>query len=220
MRKTSVLAIIGLVLGVLGFVSGGLLGIIGLILSIIALVSIGRSQGRLGGSGIAIAGIVTSGLSVVLGCLAIGILLPAIGQARMMARNTIDLANAKNASVFIDTYIADHTGRYPPTHDWADLFVAELGSDADRALRSTFDPEAGRALAMNAQLDGLNSDDVPGMTVLLFECAPGSPPAGGPELLAAKPRFHLGHVVAFTDGSVRNVPDEEVHSLRWDPGGR
>jgi hypothetical protein len=74
---------------------------------------------------------------------------------------------------------------------------------------------------MNAALAGmtLNAVRTPSETVLFFECTPGSPLAGGPELLPDEPRYDRKYLVAFVDGHVERVPPEEVGDLVWEPGG-
>jgi len=93
--KTSGLAIASLVLGILGIFCG-ISAIAGLILGICALSSIGRSQGRLGGRGLAIAGTCVSGATMVLSLAVMaGMLLPALGRARHEARKIRCSSNLK-----------------------------------------------------------------------------------------------------------------------------
>ncbi|MFH1732613.1 MAG: DUF4190 domain-containing protein, partial [Planctomycetota bacterium] len=63
--KTSGLAIASLILGVCGLITCGVTALVGLVLGIVGLVSIKNSQGRLKGDGLAIGGIVVSGLMIV-----------------------------------------------------------------------------------------------------------------------------------------------------------
>lgn len=65
--STSGLAIASLVLGILGICSYGLLGLVGLILGIVALGGINKSQGRIGGRGLAIGGIASGGATMLIG---------------------------------------------------------------------------------------------------------------------------------------------------------
>lgn len=215
--RTSGLATAGLVFGCLGFVTGGLAGLIGLILSIIAMVSIGKSAGRLGGKGFAIGGLVTSICSLFLSCVLIGLLLPALGQARFEAKRVMEQFNVQLLGQELDMYAFEHGGRLPDAADWDAVVEERLGSDD--MLRTLQDPAIGRAYAMNAAVGGLEPDTVadPANTVLLFECAAGSPPSGGPELLPAEPRYRNGYVVLFVDGSVEFVPPETVDALVWEP---
>jgi hypothetical protein len=75
--KTSGLAVASLVCGLLGPLTCGLGAIVGLILGIVGLMRIRQSGGALGGEGLAVAGIVVSGASLVIGA-ALG--LPVLGM--------------------------------------------------------------------------------------------------------------------------------------------
>jgi hypothetical protein len=218
--RTSGLAITGLVCGVLGFVSLGLLGLIGLVLSIMAQGSINRSGGRIGGRGVATAGIIVSASSLLMGCVIaglIGLLLPALAKARESARSLKDQAQLSQVGMAVLIYTADNDGRFPSADSWPqDLVDLQFVTD-ESIFESSFAIGQGRSFAMNANLGGVRDAEVtdPELTVLMFECAPGSPPAGGPELLAAEPRAYAGYAVCFADGSVMRVQREEIPTLIW-----
>src|SRR5262249_10774448 len=89
--KTSGLAIASLILGILTFPTAGLAGIAGLILGIIALVRISDGKGRLRGKGMAIGGVVLSGLFLLL--LPAALLLPALAQAKARAQRITCINN-------------------------------------------------------------------------------------------------------------------------------
>ena len=86
--------------------------------------------------------------------------------------------------------------------------------------RLLFDPDAGRAFAINAQLDRREKLEIrpPDRTVLLFECRFRSPPGGGQELLPEQPRGPGGYVVGFLDGHVESVRPARLAELIWIPG--
>jgi hypothetical protein len=65
--KTSGLAIASLILGIIGPCSLGLLSIVGLILGIVGLKKIKASGGAVGGRGLAIAGILVSIITLIIG---------------------------------------------------------------------------------------------------------------------------------------------------------
>lgn len=66
-KKTSSMAITALVCGILGAFTCGLTSILGVILGVVAMIKIGKSQGSLGGQGLAIAGIAVGGLTLFFG---------------------------------------------------------------------------------------------------------------------------------------------------------
>lgn len=100
--KTSGLAIASLVLGILACPLSCLTAIPGLICGIVGLVTIRKSETaatgpRLSGRGLAITGIVLSGLSILIAPLlvVVGLLLPAVGSARQAAQRIACLNNLK-----------------------------------------------------------------------------------------------------------------------------
>ena len=217
---TSVMAIVSLVLGVLGFCTLGLGGLIGVILGIVALVSINKSAGRLGGQGLAIGGIVVSGAGLIAGLLVVApaMLIPALASAQQSARSAKSIASLRQVSVAAESYASDYSDYLPRSDDWVDLLDAYV-QDADAVVSLSRSPEQGRAYAMNRLLDGLRYADVsdPARTVFFYEAKFGSPLAGGSELLPAEPRFEQGYVIVFVDGHIENVIPEAIDSLVWQP---
>jgi prepilin-type processing-associated H-X9-DG protein len=52
---------------------------------------------------------------------------------------------------------------------------------------------------------------------MIFESDGGWNANGGSELMIGKARHARMFVVAFADGSVRQLPQSQVGTLRWDP---
>jgi hypothetical protein len=237
--KTSGLAIASLILGICGFVACGIPGIVGWILGIVGLSSIKKSAGQLKGEGLAIAGIVVSTISVILVpmCILIAILTPALTSTGNQGKTAVVLANARQLSLAFRLYCDENDGRLPPADKrpprrssrsgdendgrlppadkWPELIAPYIGN-SQAILSSPFDPDAGRAWAMNPNLQTLNIREAH-KVVLLFECRFGSPPAGGSELLPEKPRGRRGYVFAFADYHVECVPPERLDELVWQP---
>jgi len=94
-RTTSGLAITSLVLGISSFICTILTGLAAIILGVVALSKISSSNGRLGGSGLAIAGIITGAMGCLWTLVMIALLLPAVQQVRMAARRTHALNNVR-----------------------------------------------------------------------------------------------------------------------------
>ena len=108
--KTSGKAISSLVLGFLSIVGMCFTGIPGLILGIMGLGDVNRSNGRVGGKGIAIFGIVLSSLGIVwtvIGLL-IALLLPAVHAARTAARSAQSTNNMKQQTLAMLNYESAH----------------------------------------------------------------------------------------------------------------
>jgi len=220
--KTSGHAVASLILGIVGPCTAGLASIAGLILGIVGLSKIKKSAGAIRGQGLAIAGIILSALGVLMLALSpilVAILLPAIAGAQAQARALTCMNNLKQITVAAHMYAMDRENRLPPPDSWPEKLLPYMGSED--LLNDPSDPAAGRAVAMNAALDDMRLDAVrdAGRTVLFFACAPGAPPAGGPELLPPEPRYRGGHIIAFCDGHVERVPPDELDNLIWDPRG-
>jgi prepilin-type processing-associated H-X9-DG protein len=219
--KTSGFAIASLVCGIVGPCTVGLCSIIGVILGIVGLVKIGKDPAAKRGRGLAIAGIVVSGVGIVilpvLGILA-AILMPAIFGAMDLANATSSVHNVKQLCVTAEQYAASNRQKLPSADTWPEVFQKQMGLPA-QVMADPGDKKGGRAYAMNAALAGgtLIAPD-PGRTVLFFECRPGSPPSGGPDLLPEKPRHANRYVIGFLDGHVESVPPENVGGLIWLPG--
>ena len=217
--KTSGLAIASLALGIAGPCTLGLGSIIGLILGIVGLVKIGRSAGAKGGRGLAIAGIAVSGLGIAilpfLGMLA-AILMPAVFGARDVARATVSANNVNQLCKAAHQYAASHREQLPPPDSWPQVLQEQMGLPA-AVMADPGDDKGGRAYAMNGGLGGTIQHPGPSQTVLFFECRPGAPPVGGPDLLPDKPRYAGRYVIGFLDGHVERVAPEEVRRLIWQP---
>jgi hypothetical protein len=216
--KISGSAIASLVLGICGFFTCGLAALVGLILGIVGLHSISKSGGRLKGQGLAIAGIAVSAVSMVLVPLTVmmtAILAPALSKARSQAKTAVALNNAKQLCLALQMYCDDHKGHLPPGDRWPEALQPYIGQ-SKTILTSPFEPGGGRAWAINPNLSMLN---IPrgAKIVLFFEARPGSPPAGGPELLPERPRGRTGYVIGFVDGHVESVRPERLDELRWEP---
>ena len=108
--KTSGKAIASLVLGFLSIIGMCLTGIPGLILGILGLGDVNGSNGRVGGKGIAIFGIVLSSLGIVWTIIAllIAIALPAVQAARTAARGQMSINNMRQQSLGMLNYESTH----------------------------------------------------------------------------------------------------------------
>jgi hypothetical protein len=111
--KTSGMAIASLILGILGLMTCGLTGIPGLIVGLVGLNKINRSQGQLGGSGMAIAGSVMSGISLMFLMVMPAILFPVFARAREAARKSSCQSNLKELGCALALYCADNNDVLP-----------------------------------------------------------------------------------------------------------
>ena len=212
--RTSGLAIASLVLGIVGFC--GVTAIVGLTLGIIARVQISRSSGRLKGGGLAIAGIVLSGIMLLLGLpIMAGFLLPALAKAKQKAQFVNCVSNAKQAGLAVRLYADEHDGKCPPAVNWCDAIVPSL-PNAD-VLRCPQRRGEKSGFALNAKVAGRTLSSIPPDTVMLFESSGGWNSSGGAAEVVSRPPHGKSYVFCFADGSARQVPADELPTLRWEP---
>ena len=218
--KTSGLAITSLVLGVLGVFTCGVTALVGLILGIVAMAKVKNSGGKLGGNGIALAGVIVSAIFLFMIPIFAAMLLPALAAAKQKAQQINCLNNEKQLSLAVKIYSSDNTNQYPPAATWCDAIHPMVGSEkvfkcpaANAAARCDY--------AYNAKLDGLDESKVDPQTVVIFESDAGWNAHGGSELLPPSARHGRRakneYVVAFADGHVEVVPATRLDSLRWNP---
>ena len=221
--KTSGLAITSLILGIVGGCSLGLLSIVGLILGIVGLKKIKASGGAVGGRGLAIAGIIISVVTLIIG-LALGALIAGgawygLTEAKGQAQQFQCLSNLKQLCIATINYSADQKGQLPPADTWPEV-LKEGGYISDAGiLTCPGKANAGRTYAMNAKLGGMRIEQVhnQNQTVLFFECSPGAPPAGDRADLPPEPPHAGGWPIGFCDGHVEIVPLNRRDQLIWDP---
>ncbi len=215
---TSGMAIASLILGLAGFVTC-FTSVIGLILGIVSLRRIRVSNGKLGGNGVAIAGISISSASILISglmtiFLLIALMLPALGKAREAAQGLRMQAEALTLAQAMTDYHINNNSLFPPADDWR----AALEDDAEAATGDDM-LVLPAGFSMNEALGGLYAYDVlqPERTVLFFETPQGSTLAGGRELLSPQPQFFTGFVIVFVDAHVDQVPIESLDDLIWEP---
>jgi prepilin-type processing-associated H-X9-DG protein len=214
--KTSGLAVSSLVLGVLGMFTCGITALFGLILGIIAMVKVSNSRGALRGGGIALAGIIVSGIFLLMIPIFAAMLLPALAAAKQKAQTINCVNNEKQLGIAVRLYSDAHTNQLPPAATWCDAIKTDVGSG--KVFKCAAVNCSDRCdYAFNARLDGLDESKIAPNTVMIFESDGGWNANGGPELMLVKPRHARKFVVAFADGSVQQLQESQLGTLRWDP---
>ena len=198
--RTSGKAVASLILGIASFMFLCVTGIPAFILGLISLNQINNSQGRLQGKGLAIAGMVTSGISTVMIApiaILMALLLPAIAQVRERARQTPSMSNMREIDMAVIAHVQSK-----------DAFPAAAGSPggADVSWRVRLLPHMD-ALAVFNQYDLTKSWDssenqaVSNQRVTPY-CNPNSPGSNQTQYLALVGRgtlFEPGKRVRFQD---------------------
>ena len=215
---TSTLAIVSLILGVLGLFTMGLSSIVGLILGIASLVQISKSQGRVRGSGVAVAGTVVSGFTLLSLPLMAAILFPVFARAREKARQASCQSNLKQIGLAMMMYTQDFDEEFPMTDPWADSLMPYMKNEAIfHCPSATNDPQ--RSYGYNAALNlaSVATLSSPAETVMNFDSQPGPNPAGGNEILV--PRHNEGANICYADGHVKWSKGTITSTLLWNPPG-
>lgn len=214
--RLSALAVVSLVLGLLGLLTLGLAAIPGLILGIIALVKINKSQGRLEGTGVAIAGTAVSGVVLLLLPIMAAMLLPALAKAKGKAQGIQCMNNVKQLNLAIIMYANDHGEQFPSADKWCDLVKPYLGG-SDAAFHCASQSNDRCSYAFNAGLAGRKLTEVtsPAETILVFSSADGWNQSGN--RAALKPHSH-GNVFTYgyADGHVEIHRPGTERRLTWD----
>jgi hypothetical protein len=230
--RTSGAAIASLVLGILAFCTFGLAAIPGVILGLVGLRSASLGRGAVKGRGLAIAGIVTSSVGLVLWMVALvpfvlfALLVtrhaaytrvqaphaaaPAVSTSEMAGQSMIGMKVLADAA---RAFAEEHGGRLPTAE--------EFPGGLEPYLKQGPRPAApqGRAFAMNEALAGARLADIakPDRTVLFFETRAGEDEVGGREMLRPLDGPDDAYVVALVDGHVVWVPKEEIDQFAWEP---
>lgn len=215
--KTSGLAIASLVCGILGIFTCGITALVGLILGIVALVKINNSQGRLSGRGFAIAGVVVSSVLFLLLPIFAAMLLPALAKARVRAQTVQCVNNARQLCLAVRMYSIDHKDTFPSAERWCDAITNAVGSP--KVFQCSADPGSRCAFAFNAKLGDKKEGEVNPQTVMIFESNAGWNASGDVGQLEPHKHSDSRHIViiGLADGSVQQVKQAELGSLRWDP---
>ena len=215
--KTSALAITSMILGILSFCTFLLTAPLALILGIIALVKISKSNGRLKGTGMAVAGIAIPVVALPIVAIMMGIMLPALSQARLAARRAVCISNLKQLGIATMVYAQDNNDRYPSADKWCDLLKPYYKDD-----KLLVCPSAGQAkcsYAINKNLPEFTEQvERPAETILLFESRPGWNQSGGTELLTTENHQGKGCNILFCDGHVEFVRTQDINNLYWTAG--
>jgi hypothetical protein len=191
--------------------------LVGLILGIVAMNKVKKSEGRLKGHGLALAGVIVSAVSLLLIPIFAAILLPAFAKGKQKAQAILCITRVNMLEMSLRSYAGTHQNQLPAATNWCDVLV-EANPAVTNLMRCPVNLSDGRcSYAMNAAVAGADLEKVDPMTVLLFESTGGWNKAGGKELLPASPFHEHLFVVGYADGHAEMVKETSLSGLRWNP---
>lgn len=213
--QTSGMAIAALVFGLCSFCAGILTALPGIIFGIISLVKIKNSNGQLKGKGLAIGGIVTASVALVLQIIMlIAIMMPSLARVRSMSQRLVCGTNLSGLGKAMALYANDFDEKYPTPEKWCDLLAQYADVDEKQFICQGVQGSNHKGhYAINPKATPASPPD----TVLLFEISGGWNQFGGPELLNAENHCGEGCNILFNDLHVEFVKKQEFENLRWDP---
>ncbi|HOC56666.1 MAG TPA: DUF4190 domain-containing protein [Verrucomicrobiota bacterium] len=218
--KASGMAVASLVLGGLGLVTCGITSLAGLVVGIIALARISKSNGRMGGRGLALAGTMVSAILLLLTPIAAAKLLPALVKTKTTPHTVRCINNVKQLNLaLMRMYADDNNGMLPAGTNWCDALIPYLAGMTNAFVCPQGTPHQRCHYALNAQVAGRGLSDIqePSQVVLVFEIEGGWNVTGGRELLSIRPRHNNLCTVGFADGHAEMVPPARLEQLRWEP---
>jgi len=163
-----------------------------------------------------LAGVVVSAIFLILISIFAAMLLPALAAAKQKAETINCINNEHMLATAVKVYSTDNTNHFPPAVSWCYSIKVNVGSE--KAFKCTAANSASRCdYAFNSKLDGMDESKIAPDTVMIFEADGGWNANGGPELMVTKPRHARVFVVAFADGSVQQLRESQLNTLRWDP---
>ncbi len=214
--KTSGLAITSLVLGICGLFTCGVASLVGLVLGLVALSQIKKSQGVLGGRGIALAGTIVSACFFLILPVYLAMFLPALANAKSKAQTINCVNNMKQLCLGVRMYITDSKDHFPASTNWCDAVKSYVGNERVFQCAAANGGQRGH-YGFNARLSAAEERAVNPSTVMIFEVEDGWNVSGGRERMLKQPRHNRMFVVGLADGSVQQVSEAQLGTLRWDP---
>ena len=212
--KTSAGAVVSLIFGIIGCIP--IFALVSLIVGIVALNSISHSEGRLGGKGMAIAGIILSSVMLLSTCIGAVIMIPMLAQNKEKARQSTCYSNQRQITAAIQMYAQDHEETLPSISTiWQDINV-----DAGVLVC----PSAGKAIpngyGYNAKTGGIAVGDVNDPMSLILTADGGN----SRNLLTGKddiqPRHSERFIASYCDGHVSTGSLSYFDGKELSPNGK
>ena len=209
--RSSGLAIASLILGCLALAFGALTGIPAVVLGIIAAVKISKSNGKLRGMGLAIAGIALPFLFLPV---QLAILFPVFAKAREKARQAGCSSHMEELGRAVHMYTQEYDGALPPKAVWCEALGKYVRKPIIYQCPTVLSQRSGYAWSRSLP-DSLAEIPSPGDTVMIFDATADWNTVGDSGI--ADPRHWNGLDVGFVDGHVKafaSFPQQSIGSAK------
>jgi hypothetical protein len=217
--RTSGMAIASLVLGILGLFTCGVSAVFGVVFGIVGLLQAKNSQGRLQGSGLAIAGLVISAFLIVvfalLGSFVVPAMMKSFGNSGEFMHMATCTSHQQRISQDILLYAQDHHGVLPPSLQKisVDSSLLECPSALHHAPHGDYGYNSHLAGATLSQVEG------PATAVMMADCArPNASITQVDDIDWTRHHIALQQccVLAYVDGHVSMQPYEQRALMQLD----
>ncbi|MHC4640298.1 MAG: hypothetical protein ACYS32_01545 [Planctomycetota bacterium] len=179
------------------------------IVGFISIVKIAKSQKRLIGLGIGIAGAIIGTIGITLW----GQLM--LSRIRSISPRMVCGSNMTAISRAMLLYADDYNGKLPTPSKWCDLLI-EHGNVTKKHFKCRGAKRGPCNYAMNKNIGDLSMGSPD--TVLIFEIAPGWNQVGGSEILTTAYHKWEGCNVLFLDFHVYFERTQDIPKLKWKAG--
>ena len=117
-------------------------------------------------------------------------------------------------------YRSDYDGQYPTSDNWCDLLVMNYEVRLESLVCKGSDAKIGESsYALNKNIAGKNSSEIPEDTVILFETNLGKNPIGRDGTLGDRQWYKSLSSLGNRDDLKKHKHSEKVYKLRWNQVG-
>ena len=138
------------------------------------------------------------------------LLLPALSKARHEAQTINCVNHVKEIGLAVRLYADENDGQSPPAVSWCDAILPSLPKPESLQCPGRRDLKSG--YGFNQRVAGRTLSSIPPDTVMIFETGRGWNASGGQDDLLPDSPHGREFVIGFADGSVRQVPADELPS--------
>ena len=130
------------------------------------------------------------------------------------------MANMRNLGIVFYIYAQDHSNSYPTPEKWCDLLVMNYEVTLEYLVCKSSDAKIGESsYALNKNIAGKNSSEIPEDTVILFETNFGKNPIGRDGTLGDREWYKSLNSLTEREDLKQHKHSEKVYKHRWNQFG-